>query len=107
MHLAGCIRLTDNWTEKTATKCKTKNDKVDGQMDRSNDEQCKTGISGSECFSENIKRQIKRKKQRALRNGRKYENSLFLFCINTSMYISIYTLCLWCRKSKILKVSVD
>ena len=47
---------------------------MDGQINRSNDEQCKVGIDGSECLSEYKKKTFKRKKRRAARNRIKYEN---------------------------------
>lgn len=34
----------------TKKQCKTRNDQMDGQVDRSNDEQCKFDVNISECF---------------------------------------------------------
>ena len=44
--------------DKTAMKkCKTKDDKMNGQMDRSSDEQCKVIENGSDCVNVGTERQ--------------------------------------------------
>ena len=57
----------------TKKQCKTRNDQMDGQVDRSNDEQCKFDVNISECFEMNTDRKIKRKKRRGVRNRERYE----------------------------------
>ena len=49
---------TDRQIDKTAMeKCKTKDDKMNGQMDRSSDEQCKVIENGSDCVNVGTERQ--------------------------------------------------